>query len=328
MSRTRRTRLIGALVALLLVPGLIGLDSAVSSWTSPERRTRVVGIALPPVSAPSYDPGAATILLNGLGRDLGVEQARAISPALGHFGRVLALEYGAVFDPAAAADGVHDDFVRSAARPPWHLTVVTSSMGDVRGLELIAALADRHPDVRVEGFVVNTGPGPHKRRRVKGEASQLVIDSGCTPFVPGQVALGLLEVVNQAGQGNVRDLRDAGAAYALGQGYRGAVVMDQLCSLTRPPAVGHPPEVAWSVYLMTGTPDDDVVVDNEGAYADWLGVLPGMGVRRVAGATHDNISFRPELFNPLFADDLMPAIRRARWEREKPREQGPYRRQP
>ena len=328
MRARRGSRFVGVIAALLLVPALLAADSVVTTWTSPARRTRVVAVSPGNAGAPAHDRASATILLNGLGRDISVQQARAIAPSLGAYGRVLALEYGAVFEPDRAADRVHASFVDAGVAPPWHLTVVASSMGDVRGLELIASLHQRHPDVRVEGLVVNTGPGPNKRLRVKGAASQWAIDSGCTPFVPGQVTLGLVELANQFRQGNLLDLEDAGWAYAMGEGYSGTVLMDQLCSLTRRPAVADPPDPGWSVYLMAGTPDADVVVDNEGAYADWRELLPAMGVRRVAGATHDNISFRPELFNPLFADDLMPAIRAARWQRERPLEQGPMRREP
>lgn len=328
MARTRRHRVLRGLAVALLLPALLALDSGVTRLTHPARRTRIIAIEAAAPGLSSYDAGSATVVLNGLGRDISVAQARAIAPALGRFGRVVALEYGAVFEADAAADRVHADFVASGVAPPWHLVVVASSMGDVRGLELISALQQRHPDVRVEGFVVNTGPGPHKRARVKGAASQLVIDSGCTPFIPGKVTLGVVEVVNQTLQGHVADARDAGTAYAMGQDYRGTVLMDQLCSLTRPPAVLDPPEIPWSVYLTTGSPADDLVVDTEGAYADWRTLLPDMNLRRVPGATHDNLSFRPDLFNPLFADDLMPAIRAARWERERPLGQGPHRREP
>lgn len=308
--RGARTLLRCALT-LALIAGLVGLDSAVTAATSPERRTDVIEVSSGLADAPTHDDGFATVFLNGLGLDISAEQARALTPAVGRFGRVYALEYASVFDADEAADALHAALrAQRAASPPVHLTVVASSMGDVRGLEIIASLGQRHPDVVTVGFVVNTGPGPGKRTRVKGgRAVQALLDQSCSPFVPGQVTLGLLELVNQGHQGHVRTFGGAVRAFNAGTTYSGPVVVNQLCSLTRPSALARPPYVPFTAYLTTGSPEDDVIVDGDGAYEDWRTVLPGMQLRRVDGATHDNFSHRPDLFNPLFADDLMPLIR-------------------
>lgn len=305
-----------AVVLTLGLPlSLLALDSMWTSATSSEHSTTVVAVSPGSPTADTYDAATATIFLNGLGLDISQDQARAMTPSVGAFGRVYALEYASVFDANEAADAVASAVGHtSESRQMTYLTVVASSMGDVRALEIIASLAERHADtVTVMGFVVNTGPGPEKKVRVRGgPGMQAFLDQSCTPFVPGRATLGLAEVVNQGFQGHVTEVGDVATAYRAGTGYRGRVIVNQLCSLTRPSALESPPFIPFSVYLGTGYPLDDVIVDGEGAYADWLGVLPGMQIRRVEGATHDNLSYRPDLFNPLFADDLMPLIQNQR----------------
>lgn len=283
--------------------------------TSVERSTTVVAVSTGFPDSATYDPATATIFLNGLGLDISEDQAQALTPSVGSFGRVYALEYSSVFDANEAADAVRSAVTPNDSHPgKTYLTVVASSMGDVRALEIIASLVERHADsVTVMGFVVNTGPGPGKRLRVRGGPTvQALLDQSCTPFIPGRVTLGLIEVANQSLQGHVTGVADAAFAYRTGTGYRGRVVVNQLCSLTRPSAIDRPPVIPFTVYLTTGIPLDDVVVDGEGAYADWLTVLPGMQIRHVDGATHDNFSYRPDLYNPLFADDLLPLIQNQR----------------
>ncbi|MFV0451680.1 MAG: hypothetical protein ACK5LS_05450 [Propioniciclava sp.] len=308
-----RVRIYTAVVLILGLPlSLIALDSMWTAATSDDRSTEIVAVSPGYPDAETYDPTRATVFLNGLGRDISTDQAQALTPSVGQFGRVYALQYAPVFDPNEAADTVRE----TVGMPPGsgqvtHLTVVASSMGDVRGLELIASLSERHANaVTVVGFVVNTGPGPDKRIRVRGGPTvQALLDQSCSAFVPGRASLGLMEIVNQTLQGHVTDVDGAAIAYSAGTEYRGQVVVNQLCSLTRPSAIADPPFVPFSVYLATGFPLDDVIVDGEGAYADWLKVLPGMEIRRIEGTTHDNLSYRPDLFNPVFAEDLMPLIR-------------------
>lgn len=305
-------RIYTCIVLILGIPlSLIGLDSMWTAATSPGRATTIVHVDTGYPDADTYDASTATLFLNGLGLDISEEQARALTPSVGRFGEVYALRYASVFDPNEAADAV-----AAAVRDPeapddvTHLTLVASSMGDVRALEIIASLRERHTNVDVVGFVVNTGPGPGKRVRVRGGPTiQAVLDQSCSAFVPGRITMGLVEVVNQRVQGNVTDMDGAALAYTSGTEYPGQVVVNQLCSLTRPSAIDEPPYIPFTVYLTTGFPLDDVIVDGDGAYADWLEVLPGMELRRVEGATHDNFSYRPDLFNPLFAEDLMPLIR-------------------
>lgn len=302
-------------LALGLPLSLLALDSMWTSATSAERSTTVVAVSAGYPDADTYDPATATIFLNGLGLDISQDQARALTPSVGAFGQVHALEYASVFDANEAADAVQSAVSTAGEpRPMTYLTVVASSMGDVRALEIIASLAERHADtVTVMGFIVNTGPGPGKRVRVRGGPGvQALLDQSCTAFIPGRATLGLVEVMNQGLQGHVSEMSDVAVAYRAGTGYRGRVIVNQLCSLTRPSALQSPPFIPYSAYLATGFPLDDVIVDGEGAYADWLDVLPGMQIRRVEGATHDNLSYRPDLFNPLFADDLMPLIQNQR----------------
>lgn len=320
MARPDKTRprrspaAIGALTLTLvvtLVVGALAVDAAVTAATSPERRTTVVEASPGVRDAETYDPRFAVVFLNGLGLDISGRQALALAPSVGRYGRVLALEYASVFDPDEAADALHDILAPPGdGRTPVYLGLVASSMGDVRGLEIIASLQQRHPDVRVVGFVVNTGPGPGKRTRVRGGRTvQALLDQSCWLVAPGRVTLGLLEVLNQNSQGHVNSTRDVALAYRSGTSYRGRVIVNQLCSLTRASALEEPPRMPYSVYLTTGDPADDVMVDTEGAYADWREVLPGMELIRVPGATHDNLSYRPDLFNPLFADVILPRLR-------------------
>lgn len=278
--------------------------------THPERATEVRHISDGFADAPTYEEDTAIVFLNGLGLDISARQAQALTASVGRYGRVLALEYATVFDPDEAAHRLHDALLTGEGVPDRvRLTVVASSMGDVRGLEIIASLREHHRDVDVVGFIVNTGPGPEKRLRVKGgRAVQAVLDQSCSLVAPGQITLGLLEVVNQALQARIHTTDDLVAAYGSGTTYRGRVVVNQLCSLTRPSAINEPPYIPFKAYLTTGDPTDDVIVDGELAYHDWRRLLPGMELRTVDGATHDNLSYRPDLFNPLFADDLMPRI--------------------
>lgn len=316
--RSARSLLRRALVVLLLLvvlPAfLLGLDSAWTVTTSPAHRTTITEVSPGDRSAPTYRSDSAAIFVNGLGLDVSERQARALSPSVGRFGRVYSLAYASVFDADRAADAVAEA-IRDPEHPkkPSYLTVLTSSMGDVRGLEIIASLQQRHEEVRVVGFVVNTGPGPGKRLRVRGgETIQRILDQSCSPFVPGSVTLGLVELANQTLQGNVDDLDGAAAAFNAGRQYRGHVLVNQLCSLTRPAAITDPPTIPYSVYLGVADPADDVVVYTEPAYDDWLDLLPGMEIRRVRGATHDNFHFRPDLFNPLLTHDILPKISSAR----------------
>lgn len=304
--------------AVVLILGLplsaIAFDSMWTAATSRDWETTVTPVSAGQPDADTYDGTTATVFLNGLGRDISRDQAQALTPSVGQFGHVLAVDYAAVFDPNEAADALATalaDVTDGAERT--HLTVVASSMGDVRGLEIIASIKERHRSVNVTGFIVNTGPGPGKRVRVRGGPTvQALLDQSCSTFVPGRATMGLIEVLNQGLQGNVDSADAAALAYSSGTEYRGRVVVNQLCSLTRPAAVDDPPFVPFSAYLTTGFPLDDVIVDGEGAYTDWREVLPGMSIRYVAGATHDNLSYRPDLFNPLFAEDLMPLIRNQR----------------
>lgn len=310
-------RRIAGLTAFLVVAlpvALIGLDAGVAAATNPVRSSTVVEASPGDASAPEHRTDWATVFLNGLGLDVSLIQAEALTPSVGRFGRVYALKYASVFD----ADEAADELARAIRTPnttpaaPVTLTLVASSMGDVRGLEIIAALHQRHPEVRVAGFVVNTGPGPGKRLRVKaGPTVQALLDQSCSPFVPGSVTLGLLEVLNQYGQGNVTSPATLADAFEAGTQYRGRVVVNQLCSLTRPSPLTDPPAVPFSAYLGVADPAADVIVDCEAAYADWKELLPDMQQRRVAGVTHDNLHFRPDVFNRLFAADLMPAVRAA-----------------
>ena len=314
-ARSLRRRALATLLLVLGAPALLlGLDSAWTVATNPAHRTRVIAVTEGDKAAPTYRGDSASIFLNGLGLDVSERQAKALSPSVGRFGRVYALAYASVFDPDRAADAVAEAILDpDAPDRPAYLTVLTSSMGDVRGLEIIASLRQRHEQVRVVGFVVNTGPGPGKRLRVRGgEAVQRLLDQSCSPFVPGSVTLGVVEVLNQTLQGNVDRLSDAVEAFNAGRQYRGRVLVNQLCSLTRPSALSDPPPIPYSVYLGVADPDHDLVVDTELAYEDWLGLLPGMEHRRVAGATHDNFHFRPDLFNPLLTDDILPRISSAR----------------
>lgn len=300
------------MVVLAVPTGLLVLDAAWTAATNPQRQTQVIEVSAGVRDAPTHDRATATVFLNGLGLDIARHQAEALTPSAGRFGRVLALEYAAVFDPNEAADALHRALRPTPDTPtPTRLTVVASSMGDIRGLEIIASLGERYPDVIVDGFIVNTGPGPRKSSRVQGgDAVRGLLGYGCTPLVPGQVTLGLLEVANQALQGaDVTDPARLRATFESGTSYRGRVVMNQLCSLTRPSSVERPPWVPFTAYLMPDPATADVVIDAEGAYADWRLVLPGMEVRRIRGVTHDNLSYRPDLFNPLFAEDLLPAVR-------------------
>lgn len=289
----------------------LGLDAAVTAAVSTERRSVVIEASPGVRDADTWDAAFATVFLNGLGLDISGQQALALAPSVGRYGRVLGLEYAEVFDPNEAADALAEGLMPDEDSPrPVYLAVAASSMGDVRGLEIIASLTQRQPDVRVMGFIVNTGPGPRKRVRVRGGATvQAVIDRSCSAFIPGRVTLGLLEVLNQSAQGRLDNSHEVAVAYRAGTTYRGGVVFNQLCSLTRPSAVDAPPPIPYTVYLTTGDPADDRVVDTDGAYRDWVQVLPGMQRIRVPGATHDNFSFRPDLFNPLFANEIMPRIR-------------------
>lgn len=289
----------------------LGLDASITAAVSPERRSLVVEASPGVRDADTYDERFATVFLNGLGLDISGQQALALAPSVGRYGRVFGLEYATVFDPNEAADALAEALLPDDDSPrPVHLAVAASSMGDVRGLEIIASLSQRQPDVKVVGFVVNTGPGPQKRARVRGGSTvQALLDGSCSAFVPGRLALGLLEVVNQGAQGHVESTRELAVAYRAGTTYRGRVVFNQLCSLTRPSAVEAPPPIPYTVYLTTGDPGDDVIVDTEGAYRDWVRVLPGMQRIRVPGATHDNFSYRPDLFNPVFSNEIMPRIR-------------------
>ena len=306
------------MVVFLLLLGtpalLLGIDSAWTVATNPAHRTTITEVSIGNRTAPTYRSDSAAIFLNGLGLDVSQRQARALSPSVGRFGRVYSLAYASVFDPDRAADAVAKAVVDPGPpRTPTYLTVFTSSMGDVRGLEIIASLQQRHEEIRVVGFVINTGPGPGKRLRVRGgETIQRILDQSCSPFVPGSITLGLVELANQTLQGNVDGLETATSAFNAGRQYRGRVLVNQLCSLTRPSAITAPPTIPYSVYLGVADPGDDIVVHTELAYDDWLDLFPGMEVRRVAGATHDNFHFRPDLFNPLLADDILPKISSAR----------------
>ena len=310
-GRRRFRRHLTTIVASVVVPAaLLAADAGWTMATNPERATEVRHISDGFADADTFQADTATVFLNGLGLDISARQAQALTTSVGSYGRVLALEYASVFDADEAAHRLHDALLTGEGVPDRvRLTVVASSMGDVRGLEIIASLRQHHRDITVVGFIVNTGPGPEKRLRVKGgQAVQALLDQSCAVVAPGQVTLGLLEVFNQAQQGRIHTTDDLVAAYGSGTAYRGRVVVNQLCSLTRPPAVNEPPYIPFKAYLTTGDPADDVIVDGERAYHDWRRLLPGMELRTVEGATHDNLSYRPDLFNPLFADDLMPRI--------------------
>lgn len=251
----------------------------------------------------SHDERSVTLFLNGLGLDIACEQAEAIRPVAAHYGRVACLWYPSDFDTVPVSEKIYQTLFDATSTKPQHLTIVASSMGDVRGYQIAAELNRRH-DITIENFVVNTGPGPLVKERVRDQGFRDMIATSCGK-TPGKLLMAAIEVVNQTLQQKQENTVEALAAtVSQGLAYNNRVVSDQLCDLNTPLAIADSdkPVMQNAVYILPDDPARDTIVDVEGAARDWREVIPVMEVVHVGhGVTHDNISYRPEVYSDVLA---------------------------
>lgn len=307
-----------ALGASVCLGGPVMVDSWVG-YISSYRETGVVAIDTKEYAAnPDYDPQSVTVFLNGLGRDISCEQAAAMQPVVGKYGKVACLIYPSSFNAEPVAGKIYDEVFGGAdTNAKKHITIVASSMGDSRGVQLAKILFEKHK-VITEGLIINTGPGPLGKQRVKNTFYQSMIDNSCG-MTPGKLLMTVIEFFNHTNQGKRLDnIAAVQEVIELGFAYNNRVVSDQMCELSKPlnvEAKGIPP-IGTAVYMEPDNPANDTIVDTENAARDWAVLLPNLQIKKIGeNVTHDNISYRPDVFRRVF-DELFRAMREKRIQTE------------
>lgn len=286
----------------------IAVDSGYAYYTS----YRETGVLLMDnqqnESAPQYDPNSATIFLNGLGHDISCDQALAMEPVVGKFGKNACVIYPSSFSNEPVATKVYDTLFKDAdPKATKRAKIVGSSMGDRRALGIAKVLSEKYKVV-IEALIINTGPGPLGKVRVKSEFYKSMIENSCGK-IPGKLLMALIELFKYSNEGKQLD-----GAVESGFAYNNRVISDQMCSLDTPLDLQAKdvPAIGTAVYMEPENTVNDVIVDDDGAARDWGELLPNLQVMKVGGnVTHDNISYRPEVFRPIF-EDLYNAIREKR----------------
>lgn len=304
-SRRREKLLPKAVIGVgIAAIGLVGLDSAAEYYLS-YRQTGVHQIdnTVENIASPDYDENTATIFINGLGRDISDDQARAMLPVVGNFGRVYYFEYLTSDDTSAMASKIYETIVDpSPSDQKKHINIVASSMGDRFGYEIARELNKIEPNI-VELLIMNTGPGPLGRERVKPDAFRAAISQSRPEIVPGNIAMAIIELFNQMGQGREYDsINKVGQTAIEAFEMNGRVIAMQMCELNnmislRPKTNPIAKNIA---YLKPNDPSSDQIVDTVAAADDWKQIFPNIEIISINGVGHDHISYKPELFGPTF----------------------------
>lgn len=253
---------------------------------------------------PQYDPNSATVFLNGYGEDVSCEQAEAMRPVVGKYGRVLCMVYSSEYDAVAAADKLYETIADGRSNnDTLYLTILTGSMGDKRGYQIGQEIGKR-PNVALEGLIMNTGAGPFGNSRVKNKIARDNINHICTK-APGKLAMAGLEVLIETSQG--KTINDGGDVWEMlqrGVAYNNRVLQNQSCTLPNvlPNTPTKQPAFRLVCYLLPDNPANDTIIDTIGAAEDWRQFFPDLQVIQVSGnVTHDNVRHRPEQFLPIMS---------------------------
>lgn len=288
----------------LATTALIGLDSGAEYYLS-YRQTGIYQIdnTADNRKSPEYDEHTATIFINGLGRDISDDQARAMLPVVGNFGRVYYFEYPTSNDTSAMARKTYETiFTNKLPNQKGHLNIVTSSMGDRFGYRIAEELENIEPGI-VELLIMNTGPGPLGKDRVRSQAFRAAISRSCPEIVPGNIAMAAIELVNQMSQGkNYNSLEIVSQTATEAFEMNGRVIAMQMCELNRRIDLRRETETVAKhiIYMLPENAANDQIVDTVAAADDWRKIFPNIEIIPVPGVGHDHISYRPELFNPYF----------------------------
>ena len=271
--------------------------------------------------SPTYDPNSATLFMNGFGEDISCDQAEAMQPVVGKFGKVACLTYPSLFDPIADADKAHDvifdDTPDDAIK---HVTIFTGSMGDKRGTELADEMVERHK-VKPEGLVMNTGAGPYGMKAVKNTFFKDYIARTACEHAPGKLTMvGLQVLIVEQLPGNQANQEDRAEGIKKGLDYNNSVLQNQSCTIQEEYRVApeDAPKFESVFYMRPDNPQNDHIIDNVVAENNWKEVFPALQDVAVGGnVTHDNVSYRPEVFLPV-VEGLYEQMRAKRQRLEMP----------
>lgn len=271
--------------------------------------------------APTYDPNSATLFMNGFGEDISCKQAKAMQPAVGKFGKVFCLTYASSFDRVADADKAYDGmFGDTSEDATKHLSVVTGSMGDKRGVQLGDEMAKRR-GVKLEGIIMNTGAGPYGLNGVKSTLFKEHIVQRACEHAPGKgIMVGLQVLLIEQLPGNQTDQEGLHEGVKKGLDYNNSVLQNQSCTIQEEYRVApeDAPKFESVFYMRPDNPQNDHIIANVVAENDWKEVFPALQDVAVGGnVTHDNVSYRPEVFLPV-VEGLYEQMRAKRQRLEMP----------
>lgn len=251
----------------------------------------------------TYDPNSATLFMNGFGEDISCKQAKAMQPAVGKFGKVACLTYASSFNRVADADKAYDAiFGNTPENTVVHLTIFTGSMGDKRGVQLGDEMTKRH-GVKLEGIVMNTGAGPYGMGGVRSTLFKEHVAQRACEHAPGKATMvGLQVLLIEQLPGNQTDQEGLNEGVKKGLDYNNSVLQNQSCTIQEVYTVApeEAPKFESVFYMRPDNPQNDLIIDNLVAENDWKQIFPTLQDVAVGGnVTHDNVSYRPEVFLPV-----------------------------